>query len=110
MKFMHALPQNRQEWLASLLFPLKAYTLIAPLMSGVYFHWVNNPAHYRHFYSPTEADAYPMWLMFPCAAILLCAALGFAVAGSKANARSCAGFGIAALVLGYWLLPPLAHT
>lgn len=110
MKFMHILPETRRDWVAVSLFPFRAYTIIAPLMSGFFFRWLDSPAHYRHFYSPTFADDYPMLLMFPCGAILVCASFGFAVVGFKANARSCAGFGIAALVLGYWLLPPLAHT
>jgi len=109
MKFMHILPQNRQEWLEALLLPFKAYTVIAPLMSGIFFHWLENSASYRHF-GLDAADAYPMLLMFPCSAILLFAALVSALVSSKGNALSCVGFSIAALLLGYYLLPPLAHT
>jgi hypothetical protein len=106
---MHILPQNKQEWWAALLFPFKAYTVIAPLMSGIFFHWLENSDSYRHF-GLDAADAYPMLLMFPCAAILLFAALVSAFVGSKGNTRSCVGFGIAALILGYYLLPSLAHA
>jgi hypothetical protein len=109
MKFMHIFPRNRQEWLAALLFPFKAYTVIAPLMYEIFFHLCDS--YYRHYY-PSDENAFVimMMLMFPCSAILLFTALVLTLAGPKGTARSCVGFGIAALVLGYYLFPELAHA
>jgi hypothetical protein len=109
--FMHILPQDKQEWQAAFVFPFEAYTVIAPLMYWVFLHLCRNASYYRHYYPGDEA-AYSMMpmLMFPCSAVLLISALKFARAGSKGNAWSCIGFCIAALIFGYYLLPPLAHA
>ncbi len=110
MKFTYILPQSRQELLTALLFPFKTYTVIAPLFYEIFFHLCKNASNYRHYY-PSDENVFPVMIMllFHCSAILLFTALVLAFVGPKGKARSCVGFGIAALILGYSLLPQLAH-
>jgi hypothetical protein len=46
--------------------------------------------------------------LFPCSIILLYTALILALASHKRSAISCAGFGVVALIIGFWYLPGLA--
>ena len=100
---MRILPQTKLDCLRLAVFPFKAYAVIAPSLILVLAPFL----HTRHS-GPAEALVLVVLSLFPCAAILLLAALVFAIVGAKDFAISCAGFGAAAFVIGYTLLPSLA--
>ncbi len=102
---MKIIPQSGRQWLALALLPFKAYTVIAPLLL---FVSVSSPRPPHS--SATDAEASLVIGLFPCAAILLFAALVLALVGPKGKALACAGFGAAAFIIGYCLLPMLASA
>jgi hypothetical protein len=102
---MKIIPKSRQEWLGFVLLPLKAYAIIAPVL----FFVSRNLSRPRHT-GATEAEVYLVFGLFPCAAILLFTALVLALVGPKDTALPCLCFGVAALVIGYWLLPSLGSS
>jgi hypothetical protein len=102
---MHIFPKNGREWLAELLFPFKAYVVIAPLMFNISYE-LPRPPHT----GATDVEAFLAVGLFPCSAILLFAALVLTLVGSKRSALSYVVFGIAALILGIYLLPYTANA
>ena len=101
---MKIIPQSRQEWLGFVLLPFKAYTVIAPLLFSISVS-LPRPRH-----TPaTSAEAFLVFGLFPCSAILLLTALVLALVGPKGTALPCAGFGTAAFIIGFLLMPSLAN-
>ena len=102
---MKIVPHSRQEWLNVVLTPFKAYAVIAPgllIVSAMF-------PHPRHT-GATEAEALLVVLFFPCGALLLLAALLFALIGPKGSALPCAVFGVLELILAWHFLPMLASA
>jgi len=96
---MHILPHSKQELVGAVLFPLKAYVVIAPVMFFVSRIW------------PTDADQIFVISLLCDSFILLAAALVLRIRGPRGYSLSAAGFGFAALVVTYLaLLPLLAAT
>jgi len=102
---MKIVPQNKQEWLSFVLLPFKAYTIIAPVLFTI-----SSGFPRPRQAGATGTEALLVAGLFPCAAFLLFAALLLALVGPKGSAPTCLGFGLAALGVGYLLLPSLAHT
>jgi hypothetical protein len=100
---MHILPQNDDEWLGFMVFPFKAYTVIAPLLFLVSAQ-LPRPRHS----GATDVEAFLIMGLFPCSAILLLAALALAFFGPKGSALSCLGFGLVGFLVGFLFLPCLA--
>lgn len=100
---MQIVPQSKREWLALVLLPFKAYTVIAPLVFYISFQFLRS----RHSGS-TDAEMLMIFALFPCSAILLLASLVLALVGPKGYALSCLGFGITAAIIGFHFLPYLA--
>ena len=100
---MHLLPQNKDEWLGLMVFPFKAYTVVAPLL----FLVSAQLARPRHT-GATDVEAFLIIGLFPCSAILLLAAFALAIFGPKGSALRCLGFGLAAFAIGFLFLPSLA--
>ena len=88
-----------------MLLPFKAYTVIAPLLFFVSVGFPRPPHS-----GATDAEMLLLVGLFPCAAILLFAALVLAFVGPKGTALPCAAFGAAAFVIGFWLMPTLASA
>ena len=101
---MHIVPHNKEEWLRALLFPFKAYTVIAPVMffASVSLH------PYRRF-GPTQAEYFFVGSLLYDALILLFVALVLGFTGPRGFALPTAGFGLAAVILLALLLPALAR-
>ena len=100
---MKIAPQSREEWLAFVLLPLKAYTVIAPVLFCVSAS-LPRPRHT----GATDAEALLVVGLFLCSVILLFTALVLALVGPKGTALPCAGFGAAAFLIGCYLFPSLA--
>jgi hypothetical protein len=108
MKFLHIFPRNRQEWLGAVLFPFKAYIVIAPVMYEIFSH--QSASYYRHYHPGDEAAfVMTMELLIPCSLILLFAAGALSLLGRRRASNTCAVFAGVGLVLGL-CLPSLAHT
>jgi hypothetical protein len=105
IKPMKILPQGRQGWFGLALLPFKAYVVIAPVLVFISAQ-LPRPRHT----GATDAEAFMILGLFPCGVILLIAALVLAVTGRKESADPCAGFGVAALVIGYLLRNSLASA
>ena len=99
---MQIIPQSKLDWLRFIVFPFKAYAVIAPLLL---FISIQAPRP-RHM-GPTDADIFLVLSLFPCSLILLIAALALAIAGLKGFAGPCAGFGAAAFIVAFMLLSRL---
>ncbi len=102
---MKITPQSGQAWLRFVLLPFKAYTIIAPLMVAISAS-LPRPRHT----GATDAEAFLVLGLFACSAILLFMAIVLALVGPKGTALPCVGFGAAAFVVGYLLLPMLASA
>ena len=102
---MQLFPHTKQEWLRVLLFPFKAFTVIAPVM-----FFVSVSLQPTRRISPTHAqELFPVLLLYD-ALILLFAALVLRCVGPKGFALPTAGFGLAAfLITMVFLLPALAR-
>ncbi len=98
---MQFIPHSKQEWFKFVVFPFKAYAFIAPVLFFI-IALVPRPRH-----TAPEAAAIPLVLLFPCALILLFAALLFALFGPKGHALSCVGFAVAEFIIAQLLLPSL---
>lgn len=103
IRAMHLFPQNKQEWLGFVLLPFKAYTVIAPFLVVVSAS-LPRPRHS----GPTDVEAFLVVGLFPCSAVLLFASLLLALVGPKGFALPCLGFGAAAFIIGWLLLPCLS--
>jgi hypothetical protein len=99
---MDIIPHSEQAWLRFLVFPFKAYAVITPLLLLISARFI----HTGHS-GPAEQQVLLVFSMFPCSLVLLLAAFFFAIAGPKGLAISCTGFGAAAFVIGYALIPGL---
>jgi hypothetical protein len=96
---MQIFPDSKQGWLV---FPFKAYVFIAPVL---YFIIASFP---RIQHTTPALAALPLLLLFPCALILLCAALLFSVFGPEGHALPCLGFAAAAFIIAEFLFGGLA--
>jgi hypothetical protein len=101
----HIFPQNRQAWLSFVLLPFKAYTVIAPVLLLI----SENLPRPRHL-GATDAEMFLVIGLIPCGAFLLFAALLLFLSDKIGYARPCLGFGVAALIMGYYFLPTLASA
>jgi hypothetical protein len=101
---MQILPKNEHEWLRFVLFPFKAFTVIAPFM-----FFVSVSLHPSRRFGPTDAEILFVMLLFYDALLLIFAGLVLALIGPKGYAIPVAGFGLAALALTQLLLPALAR-
>jgi hypothetical protein len=102
---MQIFPRNRQDWLKTVLFPFKAYTIVAPLMLMVSAYF----PHPQHF-GATDTETFCGLLLFPCSLVLFSAALILAFVGPRGSAFSCAGFGVIAFIIGFLFSPCLARA
>jgi len=102
---MHIFPHNKQEWLGALLFPFKAYTVIAPVL----FLISDRLPHYPHS-GATYAEGILIFGLIPDAAFLLFASLLLSLVGPKGSALPCLVFGLASLIIGVHFLPRLASA
>ena len=100
---MKAIPQSGQAWLRFALLPFKAYTIIAPVMFAISAGLPRLPHS-----GATDAELFLVLGLFPCSAILLLMAILLALLGPKGTALPCAGFGAAAFIIGFQLLPMLS--
>jgi len=101
---MQIIPQSKQDWLRFVVFPFKAYVVIAPLLFFV-------SAQFPHFRGiPTEADRFLITSLFPCSMILLLLALIFSLVGPKGFALPCIGFCLAGLAVFVYLMRYLIST
>jgi hypothetical protein len=101
---MHIFPHNKQEWLSTILFPFKAFTVIAPFL----FQISVDLHPYRRF-PATDFEALLASLLFLDGIILLFAALLLAAGGPRGFALPAAGFAVAAFIIGEFLLVGLAR-
>jgi hypothetical protein len=101
---MQVIPHSKQDWLRFVVFPFKAYVVIAPLL----FFISTRIPHPRH--QPTSADVFFVVSLVPCSLILLAAALVFSLFGPKGFAFPCLGFSLAGLIIAVFLMPCLATT
>jgi hypothetical protein len=102
---MKIIPKSKQEWLSFVLLPRKAYAVIGP---ALFFVSRSLPLH-RHA-APAEAETFLVLDLLPCAALLLFTELVLSFVGPKYTALPCFCFGLAALVVGFSLLPSLASA
>jgi hypothetical protein len=101
---MKIIPKGGQEWLRLVLLPFKAYTVIAPILFAI-SACCPRPPH-----GPaTDAEVLLVVGLIPCAVTLLFTSLVLALVGPKGTALPCAGFGMAAFIIGFLLMPTLAH-
>ena len=100
---MHLLPKNKQEWLNTVLFPLKAYTVIAPTLFVISVR-LPRPRHS----GATDMEVFLAMSLGVCSVILLLMAVVLALVGQKVHALSCLGFAIAEFLIGGLLTPSLA--
>jgi hypothetical protein len=100
---MHIYPHCKQDWLRFLVFPFKAYVVIAPLLFS-FSALFPRPPHS----GPTDAEAFLIGSLFPCSLILFVAGFVFALAGPKGFAPPCFGFGALAFIIGCAVLPSFA--
>jgi hypothetical protein len=101
---MQIFPHTKHEWLRAVLFPFKAYVLIAPIL----FRISVSLHPYRRF-PPTDFEGLLVGLLFVDTIILLFAALLLAAGGPRGFALPAAGFGLAASIIGEYLLVALAR-
>ena len=100
---MKIAPKSSREWLRFVLLPFKVYTVIAPLLYSL------SASIPRPRDTPaTDAEVLLVFGLFPCSAILLVSALVLVLFGRKGTVLPCVGFGAAALVVGFRLLPRMA--
>lgn len=95
---MHVVPHTRQEWVSFLLFPFKAYVVIAFFMAMIFSRGL-------------RVDVTVLWIPLGYIIsflVLLLAAIVQAVRGRRSEALSCIVFAGLAAVLGWQLLPYLA--
>jgi len=102
---MHIFPHNKQEWLGALLFPFKAYTVIAPVL----FLISDRLPHYPHS-GATYAEGIMILGLFPDAAFLLFASILLSFFSPKGSALPCLVFGLAALIIGIHFFTRLASA
>jgi hypothetical protein len=100
---MQIIPLNKQGWLRALVFPFKAYVIIAPVLLLISVQF----PHPRHS-GATDAEAFCVVSLGPCCLVLLLAGMLFSIFGPKGHAASCFGFAFATVILIFMLLPELA--
>jgi hypothetical protein len=98
------IPHGKENWLRFVVFPFKAYVVIGPILFLILSQIIPRP----HHSSPPEALALLLVLLFPCALILLFAALLFALFGPKGHALDCVIFAVLAFFAAAMILPSLA--
>jgi len=97
---MRVLPRNKQEWIDLILFPFKAYVVVAYVWLQICAR-LQGPRHY----GGTEAEAIVALGFFPCSLVLLMAAAIMAVVGPRGAAIPNAIFGGVAFVIVWASLP-----
>jgi hypothetical protein len=97
------IPHGKENWLRFAVFPFKAYVVIAPILFLI-LSLIPRP----HHSGLPEALALFLVFLFPCALVLLFAALLFALFGPKGHALDCVIFAIAAFFIAAMILPSLA--
>ena len=102
---MQLVPHTKHEWLRVVLFPFKAFTVIAPVM-----FFVSVSLHPTRRFPATHAEELFTAFLLYDALFLLFAALVLGFTGPKGFALPTAGFGLAAFLIIYVLmLPALAR-
>ena len=101
---MNIFPHSKQDWLRFVVFPFKAYVIIAPVLLLVSSE-LPRPRHS----GATDAEVFLVLGLIPCSQILLLAALIFALVGPKGFALPCLGFSLAALILVVLSMPALSN-
>ena len=104
---MHLIPHTRQEWLRLLVFPFRAFVLVAP--AGL-FIWLSATEGHRIRGARGEA-ALPVALgLMICVGVLLVAALVEFIARRRDAALVNVGFATAAFLVSVaWVLPMCAN-
>jgi hypothetical protein len=103
---MRVIPHTRQEWFRSILFPFRAYVVVAPICLLI---WLAVTEGHRIRGARAEA-AFPVALgLMLCVAVLLVTALIQLIARSRDAALASFGFAIVAFLILYsWVLPMCA--
>jgi hypothetical protein len=102
---MQIIPHSKQDWLRLLVFPFKAYVIIAPLLFLISIQFPR-----PRISGATNSEVFYLVSLLPCSLILLLSGLISSFAGRKHFAFSCFGFSLAALVVAVVFLPRLSNT
>lgn len=94
-------PHTKHEWLRVVLFPFKAFTVIAPVT-----FFVSVSLHPTRRFPATHAEELFTALLLYDAVILLLAAWLLGLTGPKGFALPTAGFGLAAFLITFLVLMP----
>lgn len=100
---MRVFPDKPVERVKLLVFPLKTYVVVAPIL-----FLISSQAPRPGHYGATDAEIYIMFGLLAADLALLLAAFAFALHGPKGIALPCLWFALGGIIIAVLLLPTLA--
>jgi hypothetical protein len=101
---MQIFPHTKHEWLRAVLFPFKAFVVIAPILFQI-----SVALHPYQRFPETSFEVLLTGLMFLDWVILLFSALLLAAGGPRGYALPAVGFALAAFLLEHFMIVGLAR-